>query len=164
MTIDDHNPAVLVPVEVRPIGVVRNGRTDASDVSWGDVVSSIELDAQRFDARALAGLDDFSHIEVVFVLDRIPASTVVYGSRHPRDNPDWPEVGIFAQRAAVRPNCIGVSRARIRSVHDLIVEVQGLDALDGTPVLDIKPYVREFAPREAVRQPAWCAEVMKGYY
>jgi tRNA-Thr(GGU) m(6)t(6)A37 methyltransferase TsaA len=161
---DDPDTAPRAAIEVRPIGVVRNGRTDASDVLWGDVVSCIELDPQRFDARAFKGLDGFSHVEIVFFLDRIPMADVVYGSRHPRDNPDWPEVGIFAQRAAVRPNCIGVSRARIRAVHDLVVEVQGLDALDGTPILDIKPYLREFAPRETVRQPAWCAEVMKGYY
>jgi tRNA-Thr(GGU) m(6)t(6)A37 methyltransferase TsaA len=164
MSVDAPNTAALLPIEIRPIGVARNGRTDAGDFNWGDVVSSIELDAQRFDARALTGLDGFSHVEIVFFLHRISAATVVCGSRHPRDNPDWPEVGIFAQRAAVRPNCIGVSRARIRSVHDLVVEVEGLDALVGTPILDIKPYMREFVPREAVRQPAWCAEVMKGYF
>lgn len=141
------------PIHVRPIGVARNGRTDGSDVNWGDVVSSIELDPQRFDARALEGLDSFSHVEIVFFFDRIPAVDVVYGSRHPRNNPDWPEVGIFAQRAAVRPNRIAVSRARLCAVCDLVVEVQGLDALDGTPVLDIKPYVREFAPREACASP-----------
>ena len=164
MNVVDPNTALPAPIEVRPIGVARNGRTDPTDANWGEVVSSIELDAQRFDARALAGLDSFSHVEIVFFLDRIPAANVVYGSRHPRDNPDWPEIGIFAQRAAVRPNCIGVSRALILAVHDLVLEVQGLDARDGTPILDIKPYVREFAPREGVRQPAWCAEVMKGYY
>lgn len=77
---------------------------------------------------------------------------------------DWPLVGIFAQRAKGRPNRLGVTTCELLSVDGLSLQVRGLDAIDGTPVLDIKPYVLEFAPRTPVRQPAWISELMRGYW
>ena len=147
-----------------PIGLVRSARSDASDTGWGDVVSTIVLDPARFDDSALRGLEEFSHVEVVFAFHEILEERVCYGARHPRQNPHWPLLGIFAQRGAARPNRLGVSRARIRAVRGRELDVQGLDAIDGTPVLDIKPWMREFGPRGEPRQPAWCAEVMAGYF
>jgi hypothetical protein len=88
---------------VNPIGVVRSARTDTRDDNWGDVESVIELRAD-LPAESLAGLEDFSHAEILFVFDRIDEQSVVTGTRHPRDNPAWPKVGIFAQRASRRPN------------------------------------------------------------
>jgi tRNA (adenine37-N6)-methyltransferase len=86
------------------------------------------------------------------------------GARYPRGRKDWPRVGIFAQRAKNRPNRIGVTVCRLVSVSDLSIFVEGLDAVEGTPVLDIKPYMREFGPRGEVRQPAWSTELMSGYW
>ncbi len=151
-------------VAIAPIGVVRSARSDASDTGWGDVASTIVLDPARFDASALRGLEEFSHVEIVFVFHEIPEERICYGARHPRENPAWPLLGIFAQRGSARPNRIGVSRARVVAVRGAELDVRGLDALDGTPVLDVKPWLREYAPRGPVRQPRWCAEVMQDYF
>src|SRR3954451_15804313 len=93
----------------------------------------------RFGPEALMGLGEFSHVEVVFVFDRVPPEKVLTASRHPRGNPDWPEAGIFAQRGSGRPNRIGVTVCRLLAVDGRTVTVQALDAIDGTPVLDLKP-------------------------
>ena len=73
-------------------------------------------------------------------------------------------MGIFAQRAKGRPNRIGVSVCRLIRVDGLVLTVQGLDAIDGTPVVDLKPYMVEFAPRGEVRQPSWSHELMAAYW
>ena len=86
------------------------------------------------------------------------------GSRHPRGNEAWPKVGIFAQRAKARPNRIGITTCELVSVDGLTLRVRGLDAIDGTPIIDIKPYMTEFAPRRATRQPVWSSELMTGYW
>ena len=79
-----------------------------------------------------------------------------------RGNTDWPRVGIFAQRGKDRPNRIGVSRCAILGVDGLRIAVRGLDAVDGTPVLDLEPWMDEFAPQGPTRQPAWASELMAG--
>ncbi|MGV9452935.1 SAM-dependent methyltransferase [Streptomyces sp. NPDC003635] len=147
-----------------PIGRVHTDRADLSDDYWGDVTSVIRLDAQRFTPEALLGLDAFSHLEVVFHFHRVAPERIHTGARHPRGNPDWPRAGIFAQRAKNRPNRIGVSRCKLLKVDGLGVHVRGLDAVDGTPVLDLKPHLTQFGPREAVVQPAWVDELMRDYY
>ncbi|MEV0170030.1 SAM-dependent methyltransferase [Streptomyces sp. NPDC050803] len=147
-----------------PIAHVRTDRTDLSDDHWGNVTSVIRLDAERFTPEALLGLDAFSHVEVVFHFHRVEPEKIHTGARHPRGNPEWPRAGIFAQRAKNRPNRIGVSRCRLLKVDGLDVHVRGLDAVDGTPVLDIKPYLRQFAPPEDVVQPEWVDELMRHYY
>ena len=151
-------------IVVEPIGVVRAPRAEVVDDHWGGMVSTIELSAQRFGPEALAGLDTFSHAEVVYFFDRVPSEKVETGSRHPRGNTSWPRVGVFAQRVKNRPNRLGVSRCRIVSVDGTALRVEGLDAVDGTPVLDIKPYMAEFGPIGPVRQPAWATKLMRDYY
>ncbi|MDH6575382.1 SAM-dependent methyltransferase [Kitasatospora sp. MAP5-34] len=147
-----------------PIGRVLGGRSELIDDDWGDVPSVIRLDAARFTPEALLALDTFSHLEVVFHFHRVPPEKIEQGARHPRGNTDWPLVGIFAQRGKNRPNRIGVSRCQLVKVDGLDVHVLGLDAVDGTPVLDIKPYLTEFAPRGPHAQPAWADELMRTYY
>ena len=110
------------------------------------------------------GLDGFSHVEVVFVFDRVSLDRIETAARHPRNRTDWPRVGIFAQRGKARPNRLGVTQCKIISVSGLSLEVEGLDAIDGTPVVDLKPVMREFLPREAVRQPEWATELMADYW
>ncbi len=128
------------------------------------MVSQIELDPARVTQDALLGLDQFSHVEIVFLFDRVGEDEITTGARHPRGRKDWPLTGIFAQRGKNRPNRIGVTICRLVGVDGLSVAVEGLDAIDGTPVLDIKPYMREFAPRGEIRQPSWATELMSGYW
>ena len=149
---------------VRPIGVVRSAVESPSDDCWAGLIATIELDPQQFTPESTAGLQQFSHVEVVFLFDRVAADAVQTGSRHPRERADWPKVGIFAQRAKDRPNRIGSTVCKIERVDGLSISVRELDAIDGTPVLDIKPYMQEFGPREAVGQPAWSKELMAGYF
>ncbi|MER7669945.1 SAM-dependent methyltransferase [Kitasatospora sp. NPDC096128] len=149
---------------VRPVAHVVGGREDVRDDGWGSVEAVIRLDAGQFGEEALYGLADFSHLEVVYHFDRVPEAKVETGARHPRGNTDWPLVGIFAQRGKNRPNRIGVSRCELLRVDGLDLHVTGLDAVAGTPVLDIKPYLAEFGPRGEVRQPAWSTELMRAYY
>lgn len=150
---------------MRPIGVVRSPRSEAIDDGWDLIDSSIQLDLDVVDAEAVAGLRDFSHIEVVFVFDGVDPGGVVRGARRPRGNPEWPEVGILAQRAKNRPNRIGTTVCELMNVRPWgELGVRGLDAIEGTPVLDIKPYFTEFAPRGDVLQPAWVGELMADYW
>lgn len=143
--------------------MVAGGRVEPTDDDWGAVEAAIVIDP-RFGEEALAGLDAFSHLEVVFVFHLVDESAVATGARRPRGNPEWPEVGIFAQRAKDRPNRIGVSRCELLGIDSRELRVRGLDAVDGTPVLDVKPWMQEFAPRGDVRQPAWSRELMARYW
>ena len=150
-------------IEMEPIGRVEASRREAEDDCWGGETACITL-ADRFGVDALQGLDDFSHAEILFLFDRVDASRIVTGARHPRNNADWPLTGIFAQRGKNRPNRIGSTICRIARVEGRKLFVAELDAIDGTPVLDIKPVMCEFLPREEVRQPAWSRELMAEYW
>jgi tRNA (adenine37-N6)-methyltransferase len=149
--------------ELSPIGHVRATRTTAVDDFWGATISEITL-ADGFAADSLAGLEAFSHVEVIYVFDRVTPDQIVTTARHPRNNPAWPKIGIFAQRGKNRPNRLGVSVARIVGVDGRTLRVAELDAIDGTPVVDLKPVMREFLPRGDVRQPAWASELMSEYW
>ncbi|MET0459508.1 MAG: SAM-dependent methyltransferase [Ilumatobacteraceae bacterium] len=150
--------------EVTPVAYVRGGRVVPEDDDWGEVEATLELDAARFGPPVLAGLADFSHIDVVYIFDQVDEGSIHLGARHPRNRTEWPLVGIFAQRARARPNRIGVTTCELVSVDGLAVRVRGLDAVDGTPVLDVKPFMRQFAPRSPTRQPAWVDELMAEYW
>lgn len=151
-------------IDMTPIGFVRGGRTEAVDDAWGASRARVDLDPARFTPDALAGLDAFSHAEIIFVFDRVGEDEIEYGARHPRGRADWPKVGIFAQRGKNRPNRLGLCTCRVVGVDGLSLHVEGLDAIDGTPVLDIKPAMAGFLPRESLREPAWAAEIMKAYW
>src|SRR3954447_23723616 len=106
-------------VRLEPVGRVAGGRDEVRDDGWGPVRAVLELDPVRFGPEAVAGLEAFSHLEVVFLFDRVEEPAVETGARHPRGNAAWPRVGIFAQRAKDRPNRLGVSRCRLLSVDGL---------------------------------------------
>lgn len=151
-------------IQMIPIGTVRAGRGQPIDDNWDSVETRIELDPAQFTPDATASLGDFSHIEVIYHFDRVGDDEVQKGARHPRGRKDWPMVGIFAQRGKGRPNRIGVCACRLLSVDGLMLTLRGLDAIDGTPVLDIKPVMKGFLPRGEVREPVWAAEIMKDYW
>ena len=151
-------------IVLKPIGIVRSPIKEVADDCWGGVLATIELDPQVFSPECTLGLDQYSHVEVLFVLDKISQDEIEKGARHPRGRPDWPKMGIFAQRSKHRPNRIGVTVCKLESVDGLHIRVRELDAVDGTPVLDVKPYLKGFAPRGEVREPAWAGELMAGYF
>ncbi len=149
--------------EMKAIGFVKGSRTEAIDDNWGGTTALIEL-APGVDPEALLGLDAFSHAEILFVFHGVAPEKVTHGARHPRERQDWPRVGIFAQRAKARPNRIGSTVVRIVGLEAGGLRVAELDAIEGSPVLDIKPVLREFLPRGEVRQPAWVTELMQAYW
>jgi tRNA (Thr-GGU) A37 N-methylase len=149
---------------VRPIGYVRSSRKVVEDDGWDAIPTRIELDPKEVTPDSTLGLDTFSHAEVVFLFDRVPEGTICRGSRHPRNREDWPVTGILAHRAKDRPNRIGLTTCKIVSVDGLTIEVSGLDAIDGTPVLDVKPFMSAFTARGDVREPEWAAELAAEYW
>ena len=149
---------------VKPIGFVRSTRNEPIDDNWDGVEARIELDFKELEANAVLGLSDFSHIEIVFLFDRVDPGKVCRGARHPRGHKDLPLTGILAQRAKDRPNRLGVTVCRLLKIENNILYVQGLDAIDGTPVVDIKPVMRGFLPRGEICEPRWAGELMAGYW
>lgn len=152
-----------MPFTLEPVAYVRGGRDRPDDDDWGESRARLEL-TPAFTAEALTGLDAFSHAEVVYLFDRVTDDQITRDARRPRGNPDWPRVGIFAQRGKNRPNRLGVSVCRVVRVDGTALEVEGLDAIDGTPVLDIKPVLTGFLPRGEVIEPAWAREIMAAYW
>jgi tRNA (Thr-GGU) A37 N-methylase len=150
--------------EVTPIARVIGGRTEPSDDYWGGSKSIIRLDDGRFTIAATTGLDAFSHLEVVFRFHLTDPTDLNLGARHPRDNPDWPEVGFLGHRNMRRVNWLGISRCRLIKVDGLDLHVEELDAVDGTPVIDIKPWFKEFGPRGEISQPGWPTEMLVDYF
>ena len=149
-------------ISLEPVGVVVGGRSEPIDDNWGPVEAVIRL-ADRFGPEVVTGLESFSHLCVVFQFHLVDEGDVVTGTRHPRGNTEWPSVGMFAQRARMRPNRLGVSTCALVGVDGLDLHVLGLDAMDSSPVLDVKPFMREFVPLDTY-QPAWATELMSGYY
>ncbi|AYF28050.1 SAM-dependent methyltransferase [Micromonospora tulbaghiae] len=149
--------------EITSIGTVRNDRTDIqhSD-NWGAVRSTIVVD-ERFGEACLQGLAEFSHVEVFFVFDRFPDGGDFREPRPYRGRADLPPMGVFAGRGPRRPNRIGVTCCRIESVDGRKLTVVGLDAVSGTPVVDLKPVLKEFVPAD-VRQPEWVDDMMSEYF
>ena len=150
-------------ITFNPIGVVRNDVNKMSTGNWADAESSIELDPDL--VPGLQGLADFSQVVVVFHLDRIPPfDKAKQLLRQPRGMEHLAPVGVFAQRTKFRPNPIGVTPARLVSIKGNVLTVAGLDAMDGTPVLDIKPFIPEFDSVENSKQADWVPAMLKGYF
>lgn len=150
--------------KVEALAHVVGGRIEPTDDYWGGTQAIIRLDGARFTAAATAGLEDFSHLEVVFRFHLTDPTDLNLRARRPRDNPEWPPVGIFGHRNMRRLNWLGVSRCRLFKVDGLDLHVEDLDAVDGTPVLDIKPWFAEFGPRGEVHQAQWSTDMLTHYF
>ena len=150
-------------IEMNPIGHVHCERVNIDDDYWGGSQARIVL-TETVEPEALDGLEEFSHAEIIYWFDRVAPEKIVRGARHPRNNPDWPKTGILAQRGRHRPNRIGTTIVRILRREPGALVVAELDAVNGTPVLDIKPVMQEFLPRTRVWQPAWSQEMMLNYW
>ncbi len=152
----------MEPIQIEPIGIVRSPIADPSrDEYWGGIQAVVELNVA---ADAVKGLDQFSHIVVIYHFDQVSAGQVERGARHPKGREDWPSVGILSQRAKRRPNRIGVSTCRLLKIDGVKLTVEDLDAIDGSPVIDVKPYMSGFGPRGEVREPQWSVELMSTYF
>ena len=149
-------------IEMVPIGMVVGGREEIREDGWAGETARIVLDESALEPEATLGLAAFSHLEVIFYFHR--SNRQRQGAAHPRSNPHWPRVGVLADHSPHRRNHLGVSCCELLAVDGLELTVRGLDAVDGTPVLDVKPYVEEFGPRGAVREPAWIRALMRTYY
>jgi tRNA-Thr(GGU) m(6)t(6)A37 methyltransferase TsaA len=150
-------------IVIEPIGIVKNSRLEIEDDNWGGIVSEIVIN-EVLGEESLKGLEEFSHAEIIFHFHQVDEGKIVTGARHPRNNPDWPKIGIFAQRGKNRPNRLGLAFVKIIKVENGSLFVSGLDAIDETPVIDIKPVMKEFLAEESIRQPRWSTEIMENYW
>jgi tRNA-Thr(GGU) m(6)t(6)A37 methyltransferase TsaA len=144
------------PVSIRPIGVVRNGVHAPRMDGWSSVRSDIILRDDLVDA--LDGIEGYTHIIVVFAFDRVPESELRHRV-HPRGDPRIPEQGVLATRSQLRPSPIGVSVVPLLKRRGSILRVRGLDAIDGTPVLDVKPYFPNYDAVPGAGVPQWAREL-----
>jgi tRNA-Thr(GGU) m(6)t(6)A37 methyltransferase TsaA len=144
------------------IGTVRSPQNQMSQGGWARIESTIEIAPEY--VPGLKRLADFSHVIVTFALDRALFDPAQHLHRRPRGQADAPELGVFAQRTKYRPNPIGITTVELLGITGGSVRVRGLDALDGTPVLDLKPYIPMFDRVESPRVPEWVGIVMDGYF
>ncbi len=140
-----------VSMKLEPIGVVNNEFERKPADGWQGVVSQVVIDDRW--TPALEGLEGFSHIIVLFWLNRVSERVLLHV--RPQRRQDMPEVGLFATRTPMRPNPIGLRVVRLVSKEDNVLTVRGLDAFDGSPVLDVKPYLPRGDCIIRTRIPAW---------
>jgi len=145
---------------MEPIGYVENDVDSPTDYGWAGVESKIVL--QEHLIPALSRLSDFSHLLVVFWMHQAKPPTIL--QRRPQGRDDMPEVGLFSQRAKHRPNPIGITAVPLVRVSGGEIVVRGLDAINGTPVLDIKPYYPHYDSPAEVRVPEWVDRLMVDYF
>ena len=149
-------------VNLEVIGTVNSPVTEGVDEDWGSVISEIRLNEKYISG--LRGLEEFSHVLILFYMHRYSFDPDADLVRRPQGRMDMPLIGIFTQRAKHRPNPIGVTAVELLKVKGDTLVVRGLDAIDGTPVIDVKPYFPAFDCRGDARTPDWVDELMKGYF
>jgi tRNA-Thr(GGU) m(6)t(6)A37 methyltransferase TsaA len=150
----------MMKICMEQIGHVENNIDSPMDEGWSEVKSSIVLREELMPA--LSGLDEFSHITVIFWMHQAKPPAVL--ARRPQGRNDMPEVGILSQRAKHRPNPVGITSVSLLEINGCRIVVSGLDAINGTPVLDIKPYYPEYDCRPEALVPEWASRLMKGYF
>jgi len=150
-------------IEIKPVAFVKNLRILPKDDHWGDVISEIKL-AEDIHPDALKGIEAFSHLDIIFYFHQVKEDQIQYQARRPRNNKNYPETGIFAQRGKNRPNRLGATVVTLLEKSESKLVVKGLDAIDGTPVIDIKPVMKEFLPKGQIIQPKWSEDLMKAYW
>lgn len=148
--------------EIEAIGIVENEVNKQSDENWGKIISCIKL-YHKYQG-GLKGLENFTHLIVVTFLHEAKYVREKHLQRRPRNLEEMPLVGIFSQRAKDRPNPIGITAVKIVEVFDDSVLVEGLDAINGTPVLDLKPYYPHYDRVEEARVPEWVDRLMEKYF
>jgi tRNA-Thr(GGU) m(6)t(6)A37 methyltransferase TsaA len=145
----------LEPIIVRPIGFVSNNVGRRSYNKWRDIESEIIIFEEY--QEALYGLDEFSHIEVIFYLHEMKEKFKI--KTHPTGDPEYPLMGAFATRTPNRPNRIALSTCKLQEINGNVIKVKGLDAYDGSPVIDIKPYSEKVIKN--LKVPQWILSIRK---
>jgi len=149
-------------IEINSIGTIRNTIESKKDKGWGSDISQIIVDKKY--EKGLVGLSDFSHIIVVYYLDKANFDMDKHLVRRPQNREDMPMVGILSQRAKDRPNPIGITSVELVNVEGNIISVKGLDAIDNTPLIDIKPYYPMYDCKEGAIVPEWVNRLMESYF
>jgi tRNA-Thr(GGU) m(6)t(6)A37 methyltransferase TsaA len=144
----------LPVIKLRAIGTVRSEIKERGRDNTREIVAEIVIDPAL--TEALDDLEDFSHIIVIFYLhkSRRPSPMKV----RPRHGTVPTPVGVFASRSPDRPNPMGKTTVELLGREGNILKVRGLDAIDGTPVLDIKPYIPDIDAVDGARVPPWMAK------
>ena len=153
---------MIKEIKMTPIGFVRSSVTERVDESWGKVTARIDLLPEY--KGSLLGLADFSHAIIVTYLHLAKYIPAKHLQRRPQGLKSMPVVGLFSQRVKDRPNPIGVSSVEIVNIKEDSLEVRGLDAIDTTPVIDIKPYFPHFDKIDNPRVPEWVNRLMQNYF
>ena len=154
----DLNPSIRnSAMTLRPIGVVHNGISETRRHGWREVVSTIVVDEAL--TAALESLEECSHLIVLYWMHRLPAGRRRPLRVHPGGHPELPLVGRFATRSPSRPNPIGQATVSLLARSANVLTVKGLDAIEGTPVLDIKPYIPKHDAASDVRVPPWLSSL-----
>ena len=152
----------MFETKFKTIGIVASPVKKQTDENWGDIISRIILNYEYIGG--LKGLEDFSHAIIVTYLHQAQFIKEKHLCRKPRGLEELPEVGIFAQRAKDRPNPLGITSVEILDVGKDYLEVKGLDAVNGTPVLDIKPYYPHYDRIDNPKIPGWVDIIMNNYF
>ncbi len=142
----------MVEITLRPIGTVRNGEHDVSRADWSRVESRIDLDPGL--GEALRGLEDYTHVMVIGWLDWYPTEYLARRTAYPSGDERLPLQGALALRGA-RPNPVSVTVCEVRRVEGDSIAVRGLDLVDGTPVIDVKPYIPYYDAVAKAKIPKW---------
>ncbi|MBU2896162.1 TrmO family methyltransferase domain-containing protein [Vibrio hepatarius] len=151
-------------ISIKPIAIVKNNIDSPQDDNWGSVISNIVLE-NEIPLETLIGLNSFSHVTIVFYMHKVIDEKICLGARHPRNNSNIDPVGILSQRGKNRINKIGVTDCSIVDVSGNTLRVKGLDAINGSLVVDIKPVFKQFlVDKEKVIQPIWVDKVMSDYF
>ena len=149
-------------ITLNPIGLAYNERHEIEDDHWGEAVIKIILD-RSLPEESLSEIESFSHLEIIFYFHMVEKEKIVTGARHPRNEKNLPKVGIFAQRGKNRPNQLGLTTVKIIKREGRELTVVGLDCINETPILDIKPVMKEFLPKRRLST-RWTNDIMKNYW
>ncbi|MFI0742780.1 SAM-dependent methyltransferase [Streptomyces sp. NPDC021100] len=151
------------PIDVHSIATIVGGHTQPADDYQGDVESIIRLHPE-YPLETLQGIEEFSHLTVVWHFHLATPDDVALHARRPRGNPHWPATGTFVHRNHRRPNQLALSFPRLLRAEGRDLHVTDLDAVDGTPVVDLAPYFPQMGPRGPVTTPAWPEEMLRHYW
>ena len=149
-------------IKFKAVATVKNSRAKPTNDFWKEIISEIEL-ADHIPTEAFDGISSFSHLEIIYFFDKVESNDIIFYGR-PRENPNYPSVGIFCQRKKDRPNSIGLCTVELLEHKGRTIKVKSLDAINGTPILDIKPVFKEFQPKGEIKQPIWVSDLMKNYW
>ena len=140
-------------INITPIGLVRNGIRKPKGEDWQTVTSEIIINEHL--KEALNRIEEFSHLIVIYWMHKLAPSQRSVMKVHPKGNQKLPLVGVFASRSPGRPNPVGITTVKLLERRENVLSVLGLDAIHGTPVLDIKPFIPGNDSPNEFKTPSW---------